>query len=419
MTQASQTMTFTNARVIDPANGIDDNGSVTLTNGVISEVSLQPDTAVSSANTVDCGGQVLCPGFIDMRAHKVDWQAAAAGGITTVILQPDQTTPIDNDAAVERIRARAASSATVNVYPMGAATKGFNGREISEIGQMHQSGAVAFTDCFKPVADAQVMRRLLEYSQYFQALIVQFPQELSLSAGGVAHEGEIATRLGLTSIPVEAEAMQIERDVRLSMMTGTPIHFALISSRMGVEAIRRAKADGAQITAATAPHYLMLNENALEGYRTFAKVSPPLRSEEDRLALIGAVVDGTIDVITSDHSPVSADKKRLPFAQADNGIAGAETMLALALTLLHTRKMSLMDILTCFTHKPAKLLGLKGGTLDVGHDADITIFNPEKPWRVNADDMLANARNTPFDTLPVQGKVWRTYVAGRCVFQGD
>tara|TARA_R110002096_G_scaffold46517_5_gene124120 strand:+ start:45 stop:956 length:912 start_codon:yes stop_codon:yes gene_type:complete len=299
---------------------------------------------------------------------------------------------------------------------MGAATHGLKGEQLAELGQMQQSGAVAFTDCRKPVSDSQIMRRLLEYAGYFNALIVQFPEDKSLAGNGIAHEGEVASRLGLAAIPAAAEVIQIERDVRLAQLTGARIHFSLLSSRDGVEAIRAAKKRGTRVTCSTAPHYLHLNENAVEGYRTFARVSPPLRSEEDRLALIEALADGTIDTLVSDHDPRSADVKRLPFGQAAPGVVGLETLLALSLSTVHSGKVDLMTLLRSLTEAPAAMLGLDTGRLEVGRYADLAIFDPEKPWVIDAEKLLSSAKNTPFDTLPVQGQVWRTIVGGKTLF---
>lgn len=406
---------YTNARIIDPANNFDAKGTLITEHNLITGYGENYDIP-DGAEVIDCGGRVLCPGFVDMRAHAVDANAALAGGVTTIILQPNQTTMIETDAVVERIRHRSVNAEIVTVYPMGVATQGMNGEQIAEIGQMKASGAVAFTDCTKAVANSQVMRRLLEYAAHFDALVVQYAQDKNLSSGGVAHEGETALRLGLAGIPSAAEAMQIERDARLAKLTGGRVHFALISSREGVDAIRRAKAEGVKVSCSTAAHYLHLNDNAIEGYRTFAKVLPPLRSEEDRIALIEAYADGTIDTLVSDHSPKSEDVKRLPFAQAAAGIVGFETMLPLALSQVHAGKVSLNQVIKSLTINPARLLGLSTGTLAAGAYADLVIFDPNKPWRICADKLISAAKNTPFDTLPVQGQIWRTVADGKTVF---
>lgn len=406
---------FTNARLIDPASNLDTLGTLLSEDNRIT--ALGPDVSVpEGATVIDCGKRVLCPGFIDMRVHSVDVKAALAGGITTVILQPDQTSIIDTDPIVERIRSRSVDNNTVSVYPMGAATHGLAGEQLAEIGQMKQSGAVAFTDCRRAVSDSQIMRRLLEYAGHFNALIVQFPEDKGLADKGIAHEGEVATRMGLTGIPAAAEVIQIERDVRLAELTDARIHFALISSREGVEAVRSAKKRGVKVTCSTAPHYLHLNENAVEGYRTFAKVSPPLRSENDRLALINGLADGTIDTLVSDHDPRSADLKRLPFGQAASGIVGMETLLALSLAPVHAGKVDMMTVIRSLTQIPADILELDTGKLNVGRYADLAIFDPDKPWRIEADNFQSSARNTPFDTLPVQGQVWCTVIGGEALF---
>ena len=406
---------FKNARLIDPSRSRDEKGDLLVTAGRIAATG-DSITAPKGAKTIDCRGHILCPGIVDMRAHNVDSAAAVKGGITTIILQPDQHTVIDTDAPVERIRHRAESRAQVRVYPMGTATKGMQGDQIAEIGQMLESGAVAFTDCRKPVRDAVVMRRLMEYAGYFDTLVVQFAEEASLAAGGFAHEGAIATRLGLNGIPAIAESLQIDRDAALCALTDSRLHISLLSSAAGVESVRQAKKRGIRITCSTAPQYLHLNDNAIEGYRTFAKFSPPLRSEEDRLALIAGLADGTIDTLVSDHDPKSQDVKRLPFAQAANGMVGFETLLALSLAPVHAGKVELMTALKALTSTPAHLLGLDAGTLETGAPADLMIFDMGKPWRIDTAGFETAAKNSPFDTLPVQGKVWKTIVGGTVVF---
>ncbi len=409
---------YTNARLMDPATGLDAKGSLITQDGKI--YSLGPNVAIDGdAKVIDCQGRIVCPGFIDMRAHRVDADSAAAGGFTTVVLQPDQTTPLDNDASIERIRKRCIEANSVKVYPMGAATKGFNGQEITEIGQMLESGAVAFTDCNKPVENAQILSRLLEYAGYFDALIIQFPEEQSLKGDGIAHDGIIATRLGLAGIPVVAEVIQIERDARIAEALDARIHISLISSREGLDAIRAAKARGIKISCSVAPHYLHLNEHALVGYPTFVKVSPPLRSEEDRIALVEGLADGSIDTIVTDHNPKHEDQKRLPFNQAAEGVVGHETALALALATVHSGKVDMMTIIKALTLKPATLLKLPVGSLATGSSADITIFDPDAPWRIDKNALKSKARNTPFDTLPVQGKVWKTIVNGHVIYDQD
>jgi len=411
----SQVTLYTNARLIDPATGMDQLGDILIEHDKIAEIGTIKDNT-GLIETVDCGGRILAPGLIDMRTHDVDSKSASAGGITTIILQPDQKTIIDSEDEVERICDRASRKSSVNVRPMGAATKGMKGTELAEMGSMLAAGAVAVSDCRASITNARVMRRMMEYATHFDGLIVNFAEDPALAEGGFAHEGATATKLGLAGIPVEAEVTMIERDALLSRMTGARVHIALVSSAAGIDAVRRAKAAGTKITCSVAPHYLHLNDNALEGYRTFAKVSPPLRGEEDRLALITGIADGTVDCIVSDHDPRSEDVKRLPLAQADAGIVGFETLLALSLSHVHAESFDLMTALKAMTTTPANLLGLKAGRLAKGAPADLVIFDLGKPWVITDTKLKSSEKNTPFDTLPVQGKVWQTIVGGAVVF---
>lgn len=405
-----------NARLIDPAAGSDERGAL-LTSGDRIVGTVTNGEIPVGAETTDCRGKILMPGLVDMRSHQVDRAAALAGGVTTLILQPNQTNIIDTDAPVERIRTRSDKAGGVVVHPMGAATKGMQGKEIAELGQMLESGAVAFTDCERPVSNAQVMRRLMTYAKNFDALIVQFAQDLDLAGNGYAHEGEVSDRLGLAGIPVAAEVIQIERDARLAELTGARLHIPLVSSRDGVLAIKAAKDRGIKITCGTAPHYLHLNENTLEGYRTFGKVSPPLRSEEDRVALIEGVADGTIDIICSDHKGCSEDTKRLPMAQAEAGIASLETMLSLVLSLVHSKKIDMMAAMQAMTSTPASILGLDCGSLAKGARADLIILDPGTPWAIHESVLQGKYKNTPFETIPVQGRVYETIVGGKSLYK--
>ena len=406
----------TNTRLIDPASGLDAPGHILCKDGLIAGVSTgtaQPSVP-EGTEVFDAQGRITAPGLVDMRAHAVDIPAALAGGVTTLTLQPDQTTCIDTDAVVERIRRRSVEDGRLSVIPMGALTKGMAGTEITEIGQMYLAGSRAFTDCRQSVADARVMRRIMEYVHHFGALVVDFACEPSLAHEGVAREGEIATRLGLNGIPAIAEAIQIERNVRLAEFPGCRVHIALVSTREGVEVVRAAKARGVKISAATAPHYLYLNDNAVEGYRTFAKFSPPLGGEEDRLALIAGVADGTIDTLVSDHDPKAADVKRLPFAQAAHGVVGLETLLPLTLTAVHAGKLDLMVALKALTSAPAAHLGLNAGQLKEGFAADISVFDTDTPYKLERHQLKAQSQNMIADSLLLQGKVWATFKDGVC-----
>ncbi len=339
---------FVNARLLDPASGLDAPGALVVEDGRIADLGpgLLAEGAPEGMARIDCGGQCLAPGLIDMRVqlrepgeeHKETIAsagvAAAEGGITSVAALPNTDPVVDDVSGVEFVARRAREAKLVKVYTYAAATRRLEGQEITEIGLLAEFGAVGFTDGLHAIADALVMRRVLDYARAFDQLIVQHPEEPSLAVG-VMNEGEVATRLGLAGIPAAAEAIMVERDLRLVELTGARYHAAHVSTAAAVEAIRRAKARGLAVTCDTAPHYFTLNEHAVGDYRSFAKVSPPLRAEADRAAIAAAVSEGTIDAVASDHSPHDQESKRLPFAHAEPGIAGLETLLALTLALYH------------------------------------------------------------------------------------
>lgn len=421
---------YLNARLLDPATDLDAPGALLAEDGKITDLGpdLFKDGVPEGVQQVDCGGACLAPGLVDMRVqlrepgeeHKETMdtagRAAAAGGVTAMVGLPNTDPVIDDVAGVEFIARRAREVKGVKVYTYAAVTRKLEGRELTEIGLLAENGAVAFTDGLKPVADAQVMRRALAYSTTFNQLIVQHPEEPSL-AGGAMNGGELATRLGLPGIPKLAEVMMIERDLRLVEMTGGRYHAAHISTAESVEVIRRAKDRGLKVTCDTAPHYFALNEIAVGDYRTFAKVSPPLRSEDDRLAILEGVADGTIDAIASDHAPHDQESKRLPFAIAEPGIVGLETLLPLSLQLVHWGKTGLLDLLKRLTVAPAEILGLEAGRLAKGAPADLMIFAPQRAWKIEPDDFLSKSKNSPFEGLPVEGRVQRTVVDGRTLFE--
>ncbi|MGB0682010.1 MAG: dihydroorotase [Magnetovibrionaceae bacterium] len=424
---------YINARLIDPASGFDGPGAVLTEDELISDVltdTTGKDLASAGAGveTIDCSGQVLCPGLVDMRVHLGEpgnehkgtlesaGRAATAGGITTMACLPNTEPVIDDMSVVEFVARRARKLGLTKVHAYGAITKRCEGRELAEIGMLAEAGAVAFTDADKAVADAQVMRRALGYAATFGLVVVQHPEEPSLSAGGDMNAGELATRLGLSGIPREAEIIMVERDIRLAEMTGARLHFAHVSTSDALEAIRNAKARGLDVTCDTAPPYFALNESSIGDYRTFAKLSPPLRSDGDRQAVVEALKDGTIDVIASDHRPEDEESKRLPFSQAAFGGVGLETLLAVSLDLVHNGELDLIDVLARLTSIPAGLLGLEAGRLVKGAPADLCLFDPGRGWQVDADRMISKSKNTPFDGKPVQGRVLRTVIDGRSVF---
>ncbi len=321
--------------------------------------------------------------------------------------------PIDDVSVVEFIARRSRELKRTKVYCYGALTKGLEGAEITEIGLLSEAGARAFTDGERALGDAKVMKRAMAYAGTFGALIVQHPMEPSLSAGGAMNQGELATRLGLPGVGTVAETIQVERDLRLLEGTGGRLHFAHVTAPAALAAIREARARGLDVSCDTAPHYFTLNENAVGDYRTFAKVSPPLRAEPDRQRLVEAIAEGTVDAVASDHAPHDQDSKRLPFAQAAFGMIGLQTLLPMTLELYHNGHLSLLDTLALMTVKPAERFGLPGGRLKRGAPADLVLFDPDRPWQVREEDMLSKSKNTAFGDRPVQGRVLRTIVDGR------
>ena len=421
---------YTNARLIDPASGLDCIGALVTEDGKITELGPEvcKDGAPEGAEIIDCGGRILCPGLIDMRVfvgepgaeHKETLasasQAAAAGGVTCIIVQPNTEPVIDDVALVEYIKRQARDKASVRIHPMAAITRGLEGQKMAELGLMAEADAVAFTDADRVIADAQVMRRVLSYASAFNLLICHYPEEPSLAGRGVMNSGEIAMRLGLPGIPTQAETIMVERDLRLVEMTGGRYHAACLSTAQAIEAMARGKARGLPVSAAAAVHNFAMNEVAVGEYRSFAKTAPPLRSEADRQAVVDGLADGTIDVICSCHDPQDVESKRLPFELAATGIIGLETMLPLALELYHNGALSLLDLLAKMTSRPAELLGLRGGKLAPGAPADLLIFDPNTPWRIDEDGFHSKSKNTPYHGRPVQGRVWRTIVAGKMVY---
>lgn len=427
---SGERIAYVNARLLDPAGGLDTKGALLTQDGMIADLGpdLFKDGAPSVSHVVDCQGKCLAPGLIDMRVqlrepggeHKETIEtagdAAAAGGITTIVSLPNTCPVIDDVSVVEFIARRAQEARRVNVRCYGSVTRGMHGKELTEMGLLSEAGALGFTDGTKAVASSMVMRRALSYAKGFGLLIIQHPEDPALASDGAMNEGEIATRLGLSSIPSNAEVIMIERDMRLVELTGGRYHAAHVSTAAGIEAIRRAKERGLDVTCDTAPHYFALNETAVGDYRTFAKVSPPLRCEDDRRAVVKGLADGTIDAIASDHAPHDQDSKRLPFEQAAFGAVGLETLFPLMMELVHNGHLPLLDALTRVSTAPAKLLGLPGGKLQRGAPADLVLFDPDKPWLIEEKKLRSKSKNSPYDTRPVQGQVARTIVAGRTVF---
>jgi dihydroorotase len=419
---------FRNARLLDPATALDEPGDLLVEDGRIAALGSVPRPA--DAEVIDCAGACLAPGLVDMRVelrepgaeHQESMQsgalAAVAGGVTTMVALPNTEPVVDDVALVEFVARRSRDVGLARIRTYAAVTKGMKGRELTEMGLLASAGALAFSDAGNTVADALVMRRALSYARTFDLLVMQHPEEPRLAAGGVMNEGEVATRLGLAGVTPAAEAIIVERDLRLCEITGGRLHIAHVTTEAAIDAIRKAKKRGLPVTCDTAPHYFALNETAVGDYRTFAKVSPPLRGEWDRRAVIAGLKDGTIDAIASDHSPHDQESKRLPFASAASGIIGLETLLPLTLELYHNRHLSLLEALRALTQGPADILRLPAGRLAIGAAADLVIFDLERPWRIDVEAFSSKSKNSPYDGRPVQGRVLRSVVAGRSVFIG-
>ena len=418
---------FKNALLVDPDTGREDKGGLLVRDGVIQD--LGPHlTQAADADVIECAGQVLAPGLIDMRAFigepggpyretlKSAGEAAAAGGVTTIVSMPDTSPVLDDPAVIDFIVRRARDTSVVNILPAAALTKGLRGGEMAEIGRLKEAGAIAFTDGARSVTNAQVMRRALTYARDFDALIVHHVEDPDLVGQGVMNEGEFSSRLGLPGIPREAETIVLERDVRLVRLTGARYHAAMISTADSAEIVQAAKARGLPVTCGVSINHLSLNENDIGDYRTFLKLSPPLRHEDDRQAMIAALADGTIDVIVSDHNPQDVENKRLPFAEAANGAVGLETLLSAALRLVHADRISLPRLLRAITTKPAEILGLPSGRLKIGAPADLIVFDPDAPYVLDKRDLKSLSKNSPFDEARLEGQVTITMVAGRIVF---
>ncbi len=429
----SRRILITHARLLDPAGGLDQPGGLLIEGKKIIDVgpALAAGQEEIDAEVIDADGLCLAPGLVDMRVlfgepgaeHKETFEsgtrAAAAGGVTSLACLPNTEPAIDDPAMVEFIARRARQQKRVKVYPLAAVTRGCEGCQLAEMALLQVAGAIGFTDGHQPIADSLVMRRAMAYASELGGRIMQRPEDPSLARNGVMNEGLVATRLGLAGIPCEAEVIMVERDIRLIEATGCAYHAGPISTAAAVDAIRRAKARGLPISADAAPVHIALNELAVEGYRTFAKVKPPLRAEVDRRAVIAGLVDGTIDVIASDHCPQDQDSKRLPFAQAEFGVVGLETLLPVALGLVHDGTLTLLQLLDKLTRAPADLLGLDAGRLRKGAPADIILFDPETPRRIRPEDLISLSKNTAFEGHLVQGRVVRTLVDGRTIFNAD
>jgi len=427
---ASNTLAVLNARLLDPASDYDGPGSVLVEDGRITEV-IHGGGAVAPAGVtvIVADGLCLSPGLIDIRVKtgepgaepketlKSASLSAAAGGVTTIVIQPDTDPALDDPAMIEFIQRRGAALGLVNVRVAGAATKARDGVRMAEIGLMDEAGALYFTDVDRVIANTRTLQRVMTYAAAFNALISCRPADPWLSEGAVATSGELATRLGLASAPAIAERIQLERDLALVEQTGARYLVDQISTEDALETLARARARGLEVAASVSINHLCFNEIDIGDYRTFYRLDPPLRPESDRQALIEAVRDGLIDVITSAHAPAPAEDKRRPFAEAAPGAIGLETLLAAALSLHHEDGLDLLDVMRPLTSGPAGLLGLDAGVLKAGAPADSVLFDVGAPVVIDADTLKSKSKNSPFDGRRLQGKVVCTFVAGRRVFE--
>lgn len=418
-----------NLRIIDPSRNLDETGTIVIGDDgriLAAGKGAQNQGLPEGATVKDCKGLVATPGLVDARVYLGEpgaehretiesaSRAAAAGGITSFIMMPDTDPVVDDIALVEFVQKTARDKAVVNVHPAAALTKGLAGEEMTEIGLLQQSGAVAFTNGRRAVSDSLLLRRAMTYAREFDAVITLELREKYLG-NGVMNEGLFASWLGLSGVPKEAEIIPLERDLRLAGLTRAKYHAAKISVAESAQAMRVARARGANVTCGVSINHLSLNENDIGEYRTFFKLSPPLRSEDDRVAMADALADGTIDIIVSSHDPQDVDTKRLPFADAADGAIGLETMLAAALRLHHDGRVPLMRLIDAMSTRPAQIFGIEAGTLKPGAKADITLIDVDEPWIVAKDMLLSRSKNTPFEDARFSGRAVATYVAGKCV----
>ncbi len=421
-----------NVRIIDPSRDMDETGTIVVKDGRIAAAgkAAQNQGAPEGAEIVDGAGLVAAPGLVDARVfvgepgaeHRETLEsasrAAASGGITTFIMMPDTDPVIDDIALVEYVLKTARDKALVHVHPAAALTKGLAGTEMTEFGLLREAGAVAFTNGRHAIHDAQVLRRAMTYAREFGAVIALETRDEHLGAGGVMNEGLLASWLGLSGTPREAEVIPLERDLRLATLTRAAYHAAQISVPESAEAIRVARGRGANVTCGISINHLTLNENDIGEYRTFFKLSPPLRGEDDRKAMVQALADGTIDIIVSSHDPQDVDTKRLPFGEAADGAIGLETMLAAALRLHHSGEVGLTRLIDAMSTRPAKIFGLDAGSLRAGAVADIVLIDIDEPWLATKDRFLSRSKNTPFEDARFTGRAVQTYVAGKRVYSG-
>ena len=419
---------LTNAKLVDPEAGTTFSGHLTVEDGTIRAIGTGDAPTGKADRTIDCNGKYLAPGIVDLgvkvcepgERHKESYRsagrAAAAGGVTTMITRPDTLPAIDDPETLEFVTRRAKEVSPVNVVPMAALTKGREGREMTEIGFLLDAGAAAFTDCDRVVTDTKVFSRALTYAKSLGALVIAHPQEPILSKGAAATSGKFASLRGLPAVSPMAERMGLDRDIALIEMTGARYHADQITTARALPALARAKKNGLDITAGVGIHHLTLNALDVADYRTFFKLKPPLREEDDRVAVVEAVATGLIDIVCSMHTPQDEESKRLPFEEAASGAVGLETFLSAALRLVHGGAMDLPTLWRAISLNPAQRLNLPSGRLAEGAPADLVLFDAHAPFVLDRATLRSKSRNTPFDGMRMQGKVLKTFVAGTCVF---
>jgi len=421
-----------NARIIDPKNDLDEIGGLIIdSKGLIKAVGKKVTNGniPSTADKIDLEKQVLIPGIVDMRVfvgepgyeYKENFRtlsdAALAGGVTSVVSMPNTSPVIDNVSMVDFLKRRGRDKSRINIFPSATLTKNTEGKQMTEFGLLKRKGIVAFTDGVKTVQNPQVMARIMNFASQSESLIMQHAEDNILSEGGLINEGEISTRLGLKGIPFLAEKIIVERDLSFLEEYFCRYHISQISSGKTVSVIKKAKSEGKIFTTGVSINNLSLNENDIGDFRTFLKLSPPLRTEIDRQSLVDAVNDGTIDVIVSDHKPEDVESKRLTFSQATTGATGVETLLPLALELFHNKSVKLVKLIASITSNPAKILGINKGSLGIGNEADLCVFDINKPWVVNKDKLKSKSKNTPIEDRKLQGQVLKTFVNGEMAFE--
>ena len=420
-----------NARIIDPSQKLDCIGGLVIdVNGKIKAIGKNIDNKIASKNAeiIDIKKNILIPGIVDMKTfvgepgfeYKENFrtlsQAALAGGVTSVVSMPNTKPVIDNVSMVDFIMRRGRDKAKINIYPCAALTKNIDGNSMTEFGLLSSRGIIGFTDVIRTVQNTSIMARIMNYASDMGVLIMQHVQDYELSKDGLVNEGEISTRLGLSGIPTIAEKIIIERDLSLLEEYPCRYHINQISSMKSLEVIKKNKLNGKKFTVGVSINNLSLNENDIGDFKTFLKLSPPLRSEKDRVALIDGIKDDLIDVIISDHKPEDEESKRLPFSQAATGAIGVETLLPLALELYHNESLKLSKIIQSLTINPSKILNIKKGSLKKGFDADICIFDLNKPWVIKSDELKSKSKNTAIENRKLQGKVLMTFLNGELVF---